>query len=216
MDRFLKEAIFYPGSRMDGSLLRQLEGVAHAFLYVDFGQPLDQIKEAILSEANESSGLSGHQVVGMSEFDPAPLLAYATLQPPEPPADFQNHSYGFWAVLKRPEGGGRFAFMALGAEGMTALSSLYPSTPPKGLLVHEYAFDSNPWREWSAPLTRFAQEHWEAPPEWLISGDRAAFSHRGGDYEPLGQDHAVESEHGSWRRIERLRPRVGFRRFQGD
>lgn len=215
MDRILEEAIVYPGAGTDGSVIRQMAGVGYAFLFVDFKPLLEPIKAAILSKVKEKSGLSGFQLVGMSEFDLAPVLAQATMQPPVSLEMSRAQTYGFWAVLKRPDRGGRFVFMVLGAEGMTALSSLYPSAPPKGLVVQDHSFEINPWGEWSAPLTRFAQEHWEAPPDWLILGDRATFSHRGGDYEPLGQDHAVESEHGSWRRIERLHPKVGFRRIQG-
>lgn len=209
MDRFLQEAVFYPGAGKDTSLLRQMEGVAHAFLYVDFSHSLDQVKEALLTLTDDQLGPTDYQLLAMAEFDPAPFLVGASWHPPRPLDAWQQQSYGFWAVLARPGRRGRFAFMALGAEGMTALSALYPSTPPRGLVVHEYAFDHNPWGEWSGPLTRFAGEHWATPPEWQIAGNRAAFQHRGGDYEWLGSDQAVESMHRSVRGIGRFKPRAG-------
>lgn len=205
MKRFLDEAIVYPGSGTDGSPIRQMQGIAHAFLFLDLFVGLEQIKQTLMVEGKELFGPSRPQLVAMAEFNPVPFLAAGDLQAPGPRDELQRDSYGIWAILDHPEGGGRFAFMALGTEGMNALSALYPSTPPKGIVLQEHSFDSNPWGEWERPITSFAEEHWELPPEWLILGrDRSWFSHRAGHYEPLGEDQAFESMHRSWRVIHKF------------
>ena len=214
MDRILKEAIVYPGSGLDGSVLRQFEKVAHVFLYLDFGVALDQIKQALSVDGGEGMGLSGYRVVAMAEFDPEPFLAGSTVQAPQPPADSQCHRYGLWVVLNRPDSGGRVALMVLGAEAISAISALYPAAPPKGLVVQDHAFNPNPWGGWER-LTAFGDQHWAVPPEWLVLGSgRSRFGHPQGRYVDLGEDHAVESEHRDRRSIYRLRqprrdPRAG-------
>lgn len=205
MKHFLVQAVAYPGSGMDGSPIRQMAGVGHAFLYLDLTLGLAQIKQAILAEGEDGSGLSGHGLLTMAEFDPTPFLAGGVLQAPRAPAESQHRSYGLWAIFNRRDGSGRFALMALGGEALNAISALYPSTPPKGIVIQEHSFDANPWGEWTGPLTACAHEHWDSPPEWLILGrDRGQFSHHRGRYEPLGQDRAIESMHGSWRVIHKF------------
>ncbi len=205
MKRFLSEAIVYPGSGTDISPLRQMEGVAHSFLFLDLSVRLDRIKEAIQGGFVDQDGYPTCRLVGMSEFDPEPILVGGTIHAPQPPADYPEHRFGVWAVLNRLDGGGRVAIMALGAEAIRAISALYPTTPPKGLVVQEHGFYCNPWGSWREPLTRYANEHWATPPEWLILGDHSRFEHRHGHYEPLGEDFAVESMHGDWRVIHHLR-----------
>lgn len=205
MNKFLKEAIVYPGSGLDGSPIRQMAGVAQAFLFLDFHVGPTQIKRAIQGEVEVRSGLSSHRLLAITEFDPSPFLTGNTVQAPREHAPSQHSSCGLWAIFDRCDGGGRFAFMALGGEAINAISTLYPSTPPKGLVLQEHAFDVNPWGEWSAPLTTYAHEHWDMPPEWLILGrDRGQFSHPRGRYGLLGEDLAVESMHGSWREIYKI------------
>ena len=188
MKRFLSEAIVYPGSGTDVSPLRQMEGVAHSFLFLDLSVRLDRIKEAIQGGFVDQDGYPTCRLVGMAEFDPEPFLAGGTIHAPQPPADYHEHRFGVWAVLNRLDGGGRVAVMALGAEAMGAISALYPATPPKGLVIQEHGFYCNPWGSWRGPLTRYADEHWATPPEWLILGDHSRFDHPHGHYEPLGED----------------------------
>lgn len=205
MKHFLKDAIVYPGSGLDGSPLRQMAGVAHSFIYLDLSVGLAQIKQAFLAEGEDRSGLSSHGLLAMAEFDPAPFLAGGEVQAPNAAAESRQSSYGIWAIFNRRDGMGRFAFLALGGEALNAISALYPSTPPKGIVLQEHSFDANPWGEWSGPLNRYAHEHWDTPPEWLILGrDHGQFSHHRGRYEPLGQDLAIESMHGSWRVIHKF------------
>ena len=200
MKRFRDEAVVYPGSGLDMSPIRQMKGVAHAFLFVDFSVGIEKIKQAILAD-----GFSDNELLAMVEFDPLPYMALGNVQAPQTTGDYQGQSYGIWAVFTRREGGGRFAFMALGAEAIYALSALYPTTSPKGLVLQEHSFDRNPWGEWTGPLNRFAHDHWDTPPEWLILGrDHGSFRHHRGSYESLGEDRAFESMHGSWRVIQQL------------
>lgn len=200
MKRFLDEAVVYPGSGLDMSPIRQMKGVAHAFLFVDFSVGIENIKQAILAD-----GGSDHELLAMVEFDPLPYTALGNIQAPQTTGDDQRQSYGIWTVFNRRGVGGRFALMALGAEAIYALSALYPSTPPKGIVLEEHAFDANPWSEWTGPLNAYADAHWSAPPEWLVQGrDRGQFGHRLGQYKTLGEDHACESMHGSWRVIQHL------------
>ena len=205
MDRFLKEAIVYPGSGTDVSPMRQMEGVAHSFLFLDLSIRLDQIKEALKGGLVDQDGYPTCRLVAMSEFDPEPFLAGGTVQAPHPPGDYHQHRFGIWAVLNRLDGGGRVAIMALGTEAMGAISALYPATPPKGLVIQEHGFYCNPWGSWREPLTRYANGNWSTPPEWLILGDHSRFDHPHGHYEPLGEDLAVESMHQDWRVIHHLR-----------
>jgi hypothetical protein len=205
MDRFLKEAIVYPGSGTDVSPMRQMEGIAHAFLFLDLSIRLDQIREVIRGGFKDQDGYPTCRLIAMAEFDPAPFLAGATIHAPQSPADYHEHRFGVWAVLNRLDGGGRVAIMALGAEAMGAISALYPATPPKGLVVQEHGFYCNPWGSWRGPLTRYANEHWALPPEWMILGDHSRFDHWHGHYDVLGDDKAVESMHGDWRVIHHLR-----------
>lgn len=205
MKRFLSEAIVYPGSGTDVSPMRQMEGVAHSFLFLDLSVRLDRIKEAIRAGFSDQHGYVAYNVLAWAEFDPAPFLAGGTIHAPQSPADYHEHQFGVWAVLSRLDGGGRVALMALGAEAMGAISALYPATPPKGLVIQEHGFYCNPWRDWREPLTRYADEHWATPPEWLILGDDNQFEHQHGHYDVLGDDKAVESMHGDWRVIHHLR-----------
>lgn len=200
MKRLLAEAVVYPGSGLDISPIRQMDGVAHAFLFLDLWVGIEQIKQTISAE-----GLSDHELLAMAEFDPSPYTALGNDQAPQTTGDDQRQSYGIWAVFARREGGGRFAFMALGTEAINALLALYPTTSPKGLVLQEHSFDRNPWGEWTGPLNRFAHDHWDTPPEWLILGrDHGSFRHHRGSYESLGEDRAFESMHGSWRVIQQL------------
>ena len=205
MKRFLSEAIVYPGSGTDVSPLRQMEGVAHTFLFLDLSIRLEQMKEAIRGGLKDRHGYMPYSVIGWAEFDPDPFLAGGTIHAPQPSADYHEHRFGIWGVLNRPDGGGRVALMAIGAEAMGAISALYRATPPNGLVIQEHGFYCNPWGSWRGPLTRYANEYWSTPPEWLILGDHSGFDHPHGYYEPLGEDHAVESLHGDWRVIHHLR-----------
>jgi hypothetical protein len=205
MERFLEAGIVYPGSGVDFSPLRQMEGVAHSFLLLDLSVRLDQIKEAIQDGFKGRYGYAPYSVLAWAEFDPAPFLAGATIHAPQPSAEYHPHRFGVWAILNRLEGGGRVALMAIGAEAMGVISALYPAMPPNGLVIQEHGFYCNPWRDWREPLTRYANEHWSTPPEWLILGDHRRFDHRHGHYEALGEDLAVESMHGDWRVIHHLR-----------
>ena len=142
----------------------------------------------------------------MAEFDAQPFLASGDLQASQPPAEFQRNSYGFWAILSRPERGGRIGFMAIGIEAMHALSALYSGTSPKGLVIQEQGLDANPWGHWEEPLNQFAAERWDTPPEWLVLGtSQNRLICRRGDYVALGEDQAVESMNGAWRVIHRHR-----------
>lgn len=200
MKRFLDEAVIYPGAGLDMSPIRQMKGVAHAFLFIDFSVGVEQIKQTILAE-----GLSDHELLAMAEFDPSPCMELGNVQAPQITGDYQGQSYGILAVFNRHEGWGRFAFMAFGAEAIYALSALYPTTPPRGIVLQEHAFDANPWGEWTGPLNAYAHEHWDSPPEWLVLGiDRGQFSHHRGRYEPLGEDWAIESAHGDRRVIHKF------------
>ena len=206
MKRFLSEAIVYPGSGTDISPLRQMEGVAHSFLFLDLSVRLDRIKEAIQGGFVDQQGYPTCRPIAMAEFDPAPFLVGGTIHAPQPPADYHQHRFGVWAVLNRLDGGGRVAIMALGTEAMGAISALYPATPPNGLVIQEHGFYCNPFGSWREPLTRYANEHWSTPPEWLIVGsEQGLFEHCRGQYERLGADLAVESMHGDWRVIHHLR-----------
>jgi hypothetical protein len=205
MGRFLKEAIVYPGSGTDVSPMRQMEGIAHAFLFLDLSIRLDQIREVIRGRFKDQDGYPTCRLIAMAEFDPEPFLAGGTIHSPQPSDDYHEHRFGIWAVLNRLDGGGRVALMALGAEAMGAISALYPTTPPKGLVIQEHGFYCNPWGSWRNILSRYANEYWSTPPEWLILGDHSQFDHRHGRYEPLGEDLAVEAMHRDWRVIHHLR-----------
>jgi hypothetical protein len=205
MKRFLEAAIVYPGSGTDVSPMRQMEGVAHVFLFLDLSIRLDQIKENIQAGFEDGNGYMAYSVLARAEFDPEPFLAGGTIHAPQPPADYHERRFGVWAVLNRLDGGGRVALMAIGAEAMGAISALYPTTPPKGLVIQEHGFYCNPWGSWREPLTRYANEHWATPPEWLIVGrEQGLFEHCRGQYERLGADLAVESMHGDWRVIRKF------------
>jgi hypothetical protein len=205
LPRFLSQAIVYPGSGIDVSPIRQLEGTAHAFLFLDFGVRLDQITDAIQAGFMDQHGCPTCRLLAMVEFDAAQFIVGATVHAPQPPADWQHHRFGVWVILNLLDGGGRVALMILGAEAINALSALYPVTPPKGLVIQEHGFDCNPWGNWSEPITCFADEHWAEPPERLILGKgQGRFCHWFGDYDVLGDDEAVESMHGDWRVIKHL------------
>ena len=206
MKRFLAEAIVYPGSGTDWSPMRHMAGVTHAFLFLDHGISQEQILEAVQSGFKDRDGCVAYRVHAWAEFNPTPFLADSTVQNPRPPADYQCNSYGVWAVLTRLDGGGRVVFMALGAEAIGAISSLFPVVPPKGLVVQEHSFDFNLWGCWQEPLNQYANAHWSEAPEWLILGhDRSRFSHRDSHYEALGEDRAFESSNRDWRVIFRNR-----------
>jgi hypothetical protein len=79
MKRFLSEAIVYPGSGTDVSPMRQMEGIAHAFLFLDLSIRLDQIREVIRGGFKDQDGdPTCRLVLGRFPETPAPCLPELT------------------------------------------------------------------------------------------------------------------------------------------
>lgn len=203
MDHLVKDALVYPGSGLDGSPVRQFNGVIHSFIFADYGIGRQELLEQLRRPRATGTGFAHHDLVALAEFDPVPLVRDAHPAFIHEPSGFAQPGppLGIWAVYQGNEGSrARFSFLFLGVEAIQALAALFPERAPRALLVQEHGFGGNCWGNFSEPVMGLAGR-WGSPPEILILGP----NHRLDDWRrsgrSLGTDLATESMHRNEREI---------------
>ena len=173
MKNITEVALVYPGSGLDGSPVRQTNGVFSSFIFVDYGTAKADVLAELTRQRKTGTGFRNYDLLGLVQFDPTPLVAGAdpaflrqteNLHQTEAP-------FGIWAVYESnlPDSHERLSFLFLGVEAIQALAALYPSEAPHGLVVVEHGFGGNCYPSHSEPILKLA-EHWSNFPEVLILG----------------------------------------------
>ena len=171
--RITEVALIYPGSGLDGSPVRQTNGVFHSFIFADYGTPKADVLAELTCQRKTGTGFAHHDLVGLVEFDPVPLVT--TADPAfihQDDSPLQTHEpFGIWAVYESnlPDSHERFSLLFLGVEAIQALAALFPTRAPHGLVVQEDGSGGNCWSSFSEPILKLA-EHWNDFPEVLILG----------------------------------------------
>jgi len=195
IEHLTADALVYPGSGLDGSPVRQCNGVAHSFIFLDFGTLKPKVISELKRQRKTGTGFAHHHLVGLVEFDPTPFVA--NVDPcfiNQDSSDSQiEHPYGIWAVYESNAPGPtqRFSFLFLGMEAIHAFASLYPTTAPRGLVVQEHGFGGNCWGNFSEQIMSLA-EQWIRLPELLILGPNHQLGKWLGTAQTLGGDVATE------------------------
>ncbi len=220
LDRIAGNALVYPGSGTDGSPVRALNGVVHSFVFMDYLTDPAEVLDEATRPRRVGTGFAHHRLVGLSRFDPTPILALAPKDAHHPGASRWGLQapWGLWAVyedLRPGRKGERFSFLFLGVEAHAAIAALHPRRPPLGVVCVEHGFGANCYGSHAEPLEARSRQ-WEAPPELLVTGDN--WSPPWHDrLQEIGVDRALESMHRSNRTFHRVRrlpgepPAVVFR-----
>jgi hypothetical protein len=208
MKHLVEDAMVYPGAGLDGSPVRQCNGVLHSFIFLDYGTPKTEVLAELTRQRKSGTGFAHHRLMDLVEFDPSPLVSQAA---PEFTHEGENHhqsapSYGIWAVFESTKSGPpeRFSFLFLSTEAIQALAALFPSNAPRGLVVQEHGFGGNCWHSFSEEVLKMAHR-WNGTPEILILGPNHNLSLWCGWGESLGTDVAVESMHQNVREVMLLK-----------
>jgi hypothetical protein len=171
LDRIVEGALVYPGAGLDGSPVRQCLGAVHSFIFLDYGLTPEAVKVEMTKPRATGTGFAHHRLLGMAEFDPAPLMKAV-------PEEFMSRNpdwfrsappFGLWAVYEGtgPHAGERFSFLYLSVEAVQALASLFPRKAPRSLVIQEHGFGGNCWQSFTEPIQRLS-ESWDGPPELLV------------------------------------------------
>ena len=203
MDHLVKDALVYPGSGLDGSPVRQFNGVIHSYIFADYGIARQELVEQLRRPRTTGTGFAHHDLVALAEFDPAPLIRGAHPAFIHEPSAFARSGppLGIWAVYQGNEGSrARFSFLFLGVEAIQALAALFPERAPRALLIQEHGFGGNCWGNFSDPVFGLAGR-WGGPPEILILGPNHHLDAWRRSGRSLGTDLATESMHRNVREI---------------
>ena len=201
-ERWMKDitevSLFYPGSGLDGSPVRQTNGVFHSFVFADYGTSKKDVLAELTRQRKTGTGFAHHSLLGLCEFDPVPLVANADPAFIDQGANAHKTQspFGIWAVYEcnLPGSRQRFSFLFLGVEAIQALAALYPTEAPHGLVVQEHGFGGNCWPSFSEPILKLA-EHWSGFPEVLILGPNHHLAQWQEWSQPICVDVATEAVH---------------------
>lgn len=215
LDRLVDGALLYPGGDLDGSPVRQLNGVLHSFVFMDYGTAPEALEAEATKARRSGTGFAHHRLVGLTRFDPAPILARVPpeLHHPDTARWARQAPWGLWGVWEdlRPERRGeRFSLLFLGAEAHACIAALYPegSRPPAAVVVQEHGFGGNVRRSHAEPLEGWSAR-WTAPPELLITGENAWHLPWWERLTELGSDRAPEAMHQNLRIFRQVRREPG-------
>lgn len=213
LDRLAAGALAYPGADLDGSPVRQLNGVLHSYIFMDYmTRPADLEAELTRPRAT-GTGFAHHRLVGRAGFDPAPVLARApgSARHPAAPRWATQAPWGLWAVYEdtRPERRGeRFSFLFLGTEAHEAMAALFPRRGPAAVVVQEHGFGGNCHPSHAEPILELSRR-WERPAELLITGDHPWILPWAPRLTEIGSDLARESMHRNLRVFRLVRDADG-------
>lgn len=173
-ERVLTNSIYYPGSYMDGNILKDYSGVSHSFVYVDPGVSKDNLVENLQK-------IAGYDVVFSKEITEMELCP----QPEQPealrPSDFENpprtyidiqreakrsyerltdfvqdfKPYAIWSIFQRrasvnpSHGPERFSLLFIAGEGVATYAAIYNSNKLVPLAIVLCAADIGFGRNWA-------------------------------------------------------------------
>ena len=108
---------------------------------MDYGTPKADALAELTCPRKTGTGFAHHDLVGLVEFDPTPLVTNADpafIHPGEGNQKTQE-PFGIWAVYEcnLPDSHERFSLLFLGVEAIQALAALFPTRAPHGLVVQE-------------------------------------------------------------------------------
>ena len=200
----MKDALVYPGAGMDGSPVRQCNGVIHSFIYLDYHVSKEEILGEQTRKRRSGRGFAHHDLVGLVEFDAAPLVQNASreiLKQGDNPFQIKATD-GVWAIFESRDPGPRerFSFLFMGTESIQILAALFPEAPPRAMVVQEHGFGGNCWRSFSLKLIELAQ-YWDDTPEILILGPNHGLHEWAINGQSLGTEIATESMHKNEREV---------------
>ncbi len=214
----VEDALIYPGAGVDGSPVRQCNGVIHSFIFPDYFVSKNEILGELTRVRRTGTGFAHHHLVDLVEFDAAPLVAKAF---PEFTHQGDNsfrseETDGVWAVFESngPGPRERFSFLFMGTEAIQTLAALFPERPPRGLVVQEHGFGGNCWHSFSEKIDELSQR-WQDTPEILILGSNAGLHQWRECGHFLGTDVATESMHKNERDFYFLGDRARWQCMRG-
>ena len=200
----VEDALVYPGSGLDGSPVRQCSGVIHSFIFLDYILAPREVEAELTCARHTGTGFAHHHLVGMADFDAAPLVAQADPNFTRDERDQYRSegTGGIWAVFEShgPETTERFSFLFLHTEAIQSLAALFPSHPPRAIVVQEHGLGGNCWPSFSNKITELAQR-WTGTPEFLILGPNHSLHLWHSMGQSLGTDIATESMHHNEREV---------------
>ncbi len=204
LSHLVEDALIYPGAGVDGSPVRQCNGVVHSFIFPDYMVSKGEILGELTRARRTGTGFAHHRLVDLVVFDAAPLVQNVDRdfvwdgQNP-----FQREATdGVWAVYEslRPGPRERFSFLFMGTEAIRTLAALFPERPPRALVIQEHGFGGNCWRSFSEKIHELSQR-WNDTPEILILGPNHQLHQWCTFGQSLGTDVATESMHKQEREI---------------
>jgi len=77
MRNLAQDALVYPGARLDGSPVRECQGVIHSFIFLDYGTPKAEVMAELTRQRRSGTGFAHHRLVGVVEFDPTSIVTGA-------------------------------------------------------------------------------------------------------------------------------------------
>lgn len=210
LQRLTEKALVYPGSDLDGSPVRQLNGVLHSFIFMDYGTDPQVLKAEMTQERRHGTGFAHHRLLGLSEFDPLPFLKDVPDQFRCPAAGqwAQQRPWGIWGVYEDTRAGRegeRFSLLFFGTEAHEVMAALFPRRAPTALVIQEHGFGGNCRQSHADAVLELAQQ-WESLPELLIMGENTWNRPWPERLVQVGSDVASESWHRNRRTFSILLP----------
>jgi hypothetical protein len=213
----LKDSIYYPGSYMDGAIMKSYLGFSHSLVYVDAGVS----REGVLGNIKR---IGGYEIVfakdiAKDELCPTPKFDiqlstedfYPEVESPNQiPKALEKANknlqwgddfvpYAIWAVFRRragvneSHGPEKFSLVFIGGEGIATYSAIYNSNKlyPKAIVIcgADIGFGSN-WtffEKKGGPFERLVLSNKAGIPKYLLAWGR---------YSPNGSSHWITKENG--------------------
>ena len=198
LKHLVEDALVYPGSGVDGSPVRQCNGVIHSFIFLDYILSPREVEAELTCARRTGTGFAHHHLVGMAEFDAALLVAQAdpNFMRDERDQYRSEGTGGIWAVFESHEPGPteRFSFLFMHTEAIQSLAALFPSHPPRAIVTQEHGLGGNCWSSFSDKILELAGR-WNGPPELVILGPNHQLHQWQSQGQFLGTDIATESMH---------------------
>ncbi len=204
LKHLVEDALIYPGAGVDGSPVRQCNGVIHSFIFADYHVSKNEIIGELTQQRHTGTGFAHHHLLELVEFAAAPLVAKAL-----PEFTYQgNNSFrsaatdGVWAIFESHGAGARerFSFLFMGTEGIQTLAALFPIRPPRALVLQEHGLGGNCWHSFGEKIEELSQR-WHGTPEILILGPNSGLHPWRNRGHFLGTDVARESMHQNEREV---------------
>jgi len=132
----LEGSLYYPSSGRDGDPVRYLSGLAHSFVYVDYGVDKEDLLKSI---SDPKHSFHGYNLLGIRDVPEKELVPEGWRPIPPLPKDgnpgaghrIEAPPFGIWAVFEREaslgpdHGPERFSMLFVGGDGVASFQALY-------------------------------------------------------------------------------------------